>query len=189
MRPITLYPLSYFHETLPACRGHWVGVSRARMTTVIDLVQKLSPIVSQNWKHGGFRQPIYFADPDGRGPCFPKSSVHLCRHNDIHYRSLPEIDFTASGFFLKNFDRLCVFVFVSFWSFLFCESTHYEKQKKNKKKKHKNNNNLYDLQTGLTNTLLCRSFSEYHEKRAYSLCVIKKSTSKCTICTKQKNHA
>ena len=28
------------------------------------------------------------------------------RHNDIHYRSLPEIHFTASGFFLKIFDRL-----------------------------------------------------------------------------------
>ena len=40
------------------------------------------------------------------------------RYNDIHYRSLPEIHFTASGFFLKTFDRLCVFVFVSFWSFL-----------------------------------------------------------------------
>ena len=41
------------------------------------------------------------------------------RHNDIHYRSLPEIHFTASGFFLKHFDRLCVFVFVSFWYFFF----------------------------------------------------------------------
>ena len=36
------------------------------------------------------------------------------RHNDIHYRSVPEIHFTASGFFLKTFDRLCVSVFVSF---------------------------------------------------------------------------
>ena len=36
-------------------------------------------------------------------------------------------------------------------------------RKKNKKKKtHKNNNNLYDLQTGRTNTLLCRNFSDYH---------------------------
>ena len=47
------------------------------------------------------------------------------RHNDIHYRSLPEINFTASEFFLKTFDRFCVFVFVSFWSFFF-ESTHYK---------------------------------------------------------------
>ena len=55
------------------------------------------------------------------------------RHSDIHYRSLPDIHFTASGFFLKAFDRLCVFVFVSVWSIFFssffCESTHYEKQK------------------------------------------------------------
>ena len=36
-----------------------------------------------------------------------------------------------------TFDRLCVFVFVSFLSF-FCESIHYEKQKKKKKKKKKN---------------------------------------------------
>ena len=102
------------------------------------------------------------------------------RHNDINYRSLPEIHFTASGFFLKTFERLCVFVLVSF----FCESTHYEKQRK-KKNKHKNNNNLHDLQTGRTNTLLCRSFSDYHVKRAYSLCVIKTSTSKCTLGTKR----
>ena len=39
-----------FHETLSGCRGHWVGVSRARMTTLINLVQELSPIVSQNCK-------------------------------------------------------------------------------------------------------------------------------------------
>ena len=61
------------------------------------------------------------------------------RHNDIHYHSLPEIHFTTSGFFVKTFDRLCIFVFVSFWSFFifflffFCESTHYEKQKKKNK--------------------------------------------------------
>ena len=93
------------------------------------------------------------------------------RHKDIHYRSLPEIHFTASGFFLKTFDCLCVFVFVSFWSFFFfffCESTHYEKQKK---QQHKNNNNLNDLQTGRTNTLLSRSSSDYHVKEsAKSMC-------------------
>ena len=135
------------------------------------------------------------------------------RYNNIHYRSLPEIHFTASGFSLKTFDRLCVFVFVSFWSFF--ASLHIMKskkkktktktkknkktKKKNKKKtkktkqnkkkkqqkkknKHINYNNLHDLQTGRTNTLLCRSFSDYHVKSAYSLCVIKKSTSKCTLC-------
>ena len=32
------------------------------------------------------------------------------RYNDINYRSLPEIYFTASGFFLKTFDRLCAFL-------------------------------------------------------------------------------
>ena len=59
------------------------------------------------------------------------------RHNDIHYRSLPKIHFTASGVFLKTFDRfvrfcLCDFVSIFFFFFFFfvCESTHYEKQKK-----------------------------------------------------------
>ena len=56
------------------------------------------------------------------------------RYNDtlVH---LPEIHFTASGFFLKIFDCLCIFVFIYFWSyffffFFFCESTYYEKQEK-----------------------------------------------------------
>ena len=131
------------------------------------------------------------------------------RHNGIHYRSLPEIHFTASGFFLKTFDRLCVFVFVSFLVFFFffaslhrkqnkAENNNNKKQKKkkkkkqpkNKKKKKKNhkNNNLHDLQTGRTNTLLCRSFSDYHVKRAYSLCVIKKICIKVYLMHKT-NHA
>ena len=39
------------------------------------------------------------------------------RHNDKHYRSLPEIHFTATDLFLKTFDRLTV---CAFWSlFLF----------------------------------------------------------------------
>ena len=59
-----------------------------------------------------------------------------------------------------------------------------KKKKKKKTTKHKNNN-LHDLQTGRTNTLLCRSFSDYHVKRAHSLCVIKKSTSKCTLCAQR----
>ena len=117
------------------------------------------------------------------------------RYNDIHYRSLPEIHFTASGFFLKTFDRLCVFVFVSFWSFYLQimksrkkQTNKKQQQKKNnnkKKKKQHKNNNLLDLQTGRTNTLLCRSFSDYHVNSAYCLLVIKKSTSKCTLCTKR----
>ena len=94
--------------------------------------------------------------PMGGGHAFRKLVYAGNRHNGIHYRSLPVIHFTASGFFLKTFDCLCVIVFVSFWSF-FCESTHYEKQKK---KQHKNNNDLHDLQTGRTNILLCRSFSD-----------------------------
>ena len=52
--------------------------------------------------------------PMGRDHAFRKLVYAGNRHNDIHYRSLPEIHFTASGFFLKTFDRLCVFVFVSF---------------------------------------------------------------------------
>ena len=66
----------------------------------------------------------------------PMGGVHAFRklvyagnvYNDIHYRLLPEIHFTASGFFLKTFDRLCFFFGLSF-----CESTHYEMQKKNMK--------------------------------------------------------
>ena len=101
------------------------------------------------------------------------------RHNDIYYRSLPEIHFTASGFFLKTFDRLCLFVFVSFCCcccfcsfvcffccfFVFCFFVCFfvvvfftslyimksrKKKRKKKKKKRKNNNNLHDLQTGRT---------------------------------------
>ena len=47
---------------------------------------------------------------------------------------LPEIHYTASGFFLKIFDRLCVFVLVSFWSF-FCESHIMKSRKKKNNKK------------------------------------------------------
>ena len=96
------------------------------------------------------------------------------RHNDIQFRLLPEIHFrpTASGFFLKTFDRLCVFVFVSFFFFFFFfASLHIMKSRKKNKTSIKIN--LHDLQTGRTSTLLCRSFSDYHVKRAYSLCVIK----------------
>ena len=39
----------------------------------------------------------------------------MCHYDtDAPYRSLPEIHFSASGFFIKIFDRLCVFIFVSF---------------------------------------------------------------------------
>ena len=47
--------------------------------------------------------------PMGGGCAFRKLVYAGNRHNDIHYRSLPEIHFTASGFFLKTFDCLCVF--------------------------------------------------------------------------------
>ena len=43
----TKYPLSYFHETLSGCRGHLVGVSGTRKTTVSDLVHELYPLVSE----------------------------------------------------------------------------------------------------------------------------------------------
>ena len=114
--------------------------------------------------------PSISRDPMGRGPCFPKTSVCRFWHNDIHYRSLPEIHFTASGFFLKTFDCLCVFVFVSFWSFFFLRAYTLWKAGK-KKQKHKNDNNLHDLQTGRTNTLLCRSFFRLsREKSIQSMC-------------------
>ena len=58
-------------------------------------------------------------------------------YNDIHCRSLPKIHFTALGFFLKIFVCLCVFIFVSFWSFF--ASLHNMKNRKKKKKKKKNN--------------------------------------------------
>ena len=49
VHPITPnYPLSYFHETLSDCRGHLVGVSGTRMTTLTDLVHELSPLVTKN---------------------------------------------------------------------------------------------------------------------------------------------
>ena len=57
------------------------------------------------------------------------------RHNNMHYRSLPEIHSTASGYFPKDFwpfVRFCLCFFLVFFLFIyfFCESTHYEKQKK-----------------------------------------------------------
>ena len=37
VHPITpKYPLSYFHETLSGCKGHLVGVSGTRKTTLTD---------------------------------------------------------------------------------------------------------------------------------------------------------
>ena len=41
------YPLSYFHETLSGYRGHLVGVSGTRKTTLTDLVHELYPLVSE----------------------------------------------------------------------------------------------------------------------------------------------
>ena len=109
--------------------------------------------------------------PMGVGHAFRKLVYAGNRYNDIHYRSLPEIHFTASGFSLKTFDCLCVFVFVSFFFFASLHITKSRKNKTKKEKKEKQNNNLHNLHTGRTNTLLCQSFSLYHVKRAYSLCV------------------
>ena len=94
--------------------------------------------------------------PMGGGHAFRKLLYVGNRHNDIHYRSLPEIHFTASGFFLKTFDRLCVFVFVSFFFFLvFCESTHYEKKKKKKKKKNIKITTIYMIYKPVEQTHYC----------------------------------
>ena len=76
----------------------------------------------------------------GGGHAFriPKTSVSQWQvQRQYTLVCLPEIHFTASGFFLQIFFCLCIFVFVSFWScfsFFFCESTYYEKQEKKKKK-------------------------------------------------------
>ena len=125
-------------------------------------------------------RPSISRDPMGGGHAFriPKTSV--CRRQVQRQYTIvrfPEIHFTASGFFLKIFDHLCVFVFVSFWSFFFFferESLHImkaEKDKKKKKKKKKNNNNL---QTGRANTLLCQSvFKLSREKSVKSMCYLK----------------
>ena len=111
--------------------------------------------------------------PVGGGHAFriPKTSV--CRwqvQRQYTLVRLPEIHFTVSGLFLKNFDCLCVFVFVSFWScfsFSFA-SLHIMKSRKNIK--NKNNNNL---QTGRTNTLLCRSFYRLSRKTSVkSICYL-----------------
>ena len=63
--------------------------------------------------------PSILQAPMGRGHAFRKLVYASKRHNEIHYHSLPEMHFTASGFFLKTFDCLCIFAFVSFWSFFF----------------------------------------------------------------------
>ena len=48
--------------------------------------------------------------PIGGGHAFRKLVYAGNRHNDIHYCLLPEIHFTASGFFLKTWDHLCAFL-------------------------------------------------------------------------------
>ena len=99
--------------------------------------------------------------PMGGGHIFRKLVYAGNRHNERHYHSLPEIHFTATGFFLKTFDRLCVCL--CFFLVLFLRVYTLWKAEK---KINKNSNNLHDLQTGRTNTLLWRSFSDYHVKRA-----------------------
>ena len=48
------------------------------------------------------------------------------RYNDIHYRSLKY----CFRIFPKDFDRLCIVFFVSFWSFFFFASLHIVKSRK-----------------------------------------------------------
>ena len=89
------------------------------------------------------------------------------RHNHIHYRSLPEIHFTASEFFLKTFDRLCVFVFVSFLSFF--ASLHIMKSRRRKKKTKKKSikiTTIYMIYKPVEQTHYCVEvfFSDYHVK-------------------------
>ena len=111
--------------------------------------------------------------PMGGGHAFriPKTSVCWWQvQRKYTIVRIPEIHFIASGFFLKFFDRLCVFVFVTFWSFFFfffffflllfmCEFTHYEKH----------------LQTGRINALLCLSFffRLSHKNSVKSMCYLK----------------
>ena len=47
--------------------------------------------------------------------------------------------------------------------------------KSRKKKTHKNNNNLHDLQTGRTNTLLCRSFFQIITRKELTIYVLSKN--------------
>ena len=54
--------------------------------------------------------------------------------------------------------------------------------KSRKKKQYKNNKNYEPVEQ----THYCvKVFTDYHMKRALSLCVILKSTSKCTLCNKR----
>ena len=83
--------------------------------------------------------PSILRAPMGGGHSFriPKTSV--CRwqvQRQCTFVRLPEIYFTASGFFLQIFDCLCVFVFVYFWSCFsfFFASLHIMKSRKKKKK-------------------------------------------------------
>ena len=111
----------------------------------------------------------------------PKTSVYRWQvQRQYTVVRIPEIRFTASGFYFC----LCFFFFLFFLRV-------YTLGKKKKKKK-KNIKIETIIQTGRTNTLLCRSFFflfffflDYHAKRAWSLCVIWKCTSKCTLCTKR----
>ena len=78
--------------------------------------------------------PSLLRAPMGGGHAFRILKTSVCRwkvQRQYTFVLLQETHFTASEFFLKIFDCVCVFVFVSFWScfsFCFCESTYYEKQ-------------------------------------------------------------
>ena len=94
---------------------------------------------------------------------------------------LPEIHFTASGFFLKIFwlfVRFClcfflvlffIFFFFFFFFFFFCNSTYYEKQEKKTLKI----TTIYACYEPVEQTDYCvEVFIDYHVKRALSLSVI-----------------
>ena len=87
--------------------------------------------------------------------------------NTLSFANLRSI-LLLQDFFRNIFDRLCVFVFVSFWSYFLCESTHYEKQKKKqKKKKKKKNIKITTIYKQVEQTHYCvEVFSDYYVKIA-----------------------
>ena len=110
----------------------------------------------------------------GMGHAFriPKTSV--CRwqvQRQYTFVRLPEIHFTASGFFLKIF-TVCAFCLCFFLVFLFVfffESTcyhDYEKQEKTTLK-------ITTIYEPVEQSHYCvEVFTDYHVKRALSVCVI-----------------
>ena len=105
--------------------------------------------------------------PTGKGHAFriPKTSECRWQVQQYTFMRLTEIHFTASGFFLKIFDCLCILsLFLFGLVFLFFASLHIMKSRKKEKKKNIENNN--SLRTGRTNTLMCRSFYRLSHKKS-----------------------